>query len=252
MRAIISDIHSNIEALGAVLDDIGEQGVDEILCLGDIVGYGPDPEKAIDVCEAKCRFCLSGNHDYAVLTRAEGFNALAEEAVDFTRNALKPGTMAGSRKRARWRFLQECPTRVLDDDVLYVHGSPRDDRTEYILESDVLFGNAEKIEDIFMMTPHLLFVGHTHMPGIIGMGSGFWHPEDNGAQHEIRPEAKLIVNVGSVGQPRDGDNRACYVLADKERVIYRRVPYDFRKTIAKMDRVGPVSVQAGERIAYGR
>jgi diadenosine tetraphosphatase ApaH/serine/threonine PP2A family protein phosphatase len=195
---------------------------------------------------------LSGNHDDAVVNRAEGFNALAEEAVDFTRNVLKPGSMAGPRKRARWAFLQECPTRVLDDDVLYVHGSPRDDRVEYILESDVLFGHAEKIESIFLMSPHLLFVGHTHVPGIIGRGAGFWHPEDNGAEYEIEPDKKLIINVGSVGQPRDGDNRACYVLTDGERVVYRRVSYDFRKTITKMGRVGPLSKQGGERIAYGR
>jgi predicted phosphodiesterase len=78
MRAIISDVHSNIEALQAVLADIRERGAEEILCLGDIVGYGPDPEECIDLIERTCRFCLSGNHDYAVLTRAERFNPLAE------------------------------------------------------------------------------------------------------------------------------------------------------------------------------
>ena len=82
MQAIISDLHSNMEALDAVFEDIEEQGATEIACLGDIVGYGPDPEPCIDIVEERCRFCISGNHDYAVLTRAEGFNPLAEEAVD--------------------------------------------------------------------------------------------------------------------------------------------------------------------------
>ena len=162
MRAIISDVHSNIEALQAVLTDIQQQGAEEILCLGDIIGYGPDPEECIDLIEKKCRFCLSGNHDYAVLTHADRFNPLAEEAVDYTRSVLKPAALSSGRKKARWRFLELLPTRITEGDLFYVHGSPRDDRNEYILESDILFGMADKIRQIFELTPRLLFVA-THI-----------------------------------------------------------------------------------------
>jgi predicted phosphodiesterase len=252
MRAIISDVHSNIEALQAVLADIAEQGCREILCLGDIVGYGPDPEECIDLIEKMCRFCLSGNHDYAVLTRAERFNPLAEEAVDYTRDVLKPTALSVGRKKARWRFLETLPTRTAEDAILYVHGSPRDDRNEYILESDIAFGNADKIRQIFEMSPRLLFVGHTHYPGIIDPEFTFRHPEDGSAVFDLAPDRQAIINVGSVGQPRDGDNRACYVLVDGNRVTYRRVLYSYHTTMSKMERVGPISKEAADRLEYGR
>jgi diadenosine tetraphosphatase ApaH/serine/threonine PP2A family protein phosphatase len=253
MRAIISDLHSNIEALEAVMGDIASQGATEILCLGDVVGYGPDPEECLDIVEKMCRFCLSGNHDFAVLTRAERFNPLAVEAVDYTRNVLKPGGFFSfGRKKARWEFLETRNTRQVDDDVLYVHGSPRDDRNEYILESDIVFGNVDKVTQIFEQVPRLLFVGHTHVPGVITTEMTFWHPDDNGSSFELKANMKHIINVGSVGQPRDGDNRACYVLFDGARLIYRRVPYNFRKTMEKMARVGPISRDAADRLEYGR
>jgi len=252
MRAIISDVHSNIEALHAVLQDIAEQRAEDVVCLGDVVGYGPDPEECIDRVQEVCRFCLSGNHDYAVITQPEGFNPLAQEAVEFTRRVLEPSPLSLGRKRGRWRFLEELPTRVQEEDILYVHGSPRDERSEYILETDILFGNLGKIREILDMVPRLLFVGHTHLPGIIGPEFGFWHPSESGDTFEFEGESKYIVNVGSVGQPRDGDNRACYALVEKGRVVYRRVPYDFRRTMAKMARVGPISREAADRLAHGR
>lgn len=252
MLAIISDLHSNMEALHAVMEDIGSQGVREILCLGDVVGYGPNPEECIDLVEERCRFCLSGNHDYAVLTRPERFNPLAVEAIEYTKKVLKPGAFSVGRKRARWNFLQAMPTRITEDSTLYVHGSPRDDRNEYILESDIVFGNAEKIKQIFDLTPRVLFVGHTHVPGVITTEMEFWHPEDNNASYQFQPDRKYLVNVGSVGQPRDGDNRSCYAIVEPDRVTWRRVPYDFRKTMEQMARVGPISKEAADRLEYGR
>ena len=251
MRAIISDVHSNIEALEAVLADIAEHKVEEILCLGDVVGYGPNPEEAIDLIEQRCRITLSGNHDYAVLTTASRFNALAREAINFTRQVLKPDASSTSRKHERWKFIEGLPVRNEESDVLCVHGSPRDERNEYILESDAIFGSRDKIRGIFALTPRLLFVGHTHVPGIIGEDYGFWYPEGDGATFECPPEKKYIINVGSIGQPRDGNNRACYVLIDDSGITYRRVPYDFEKTIKKLSHVGPISVDVALRLAYG-
>ena len=252
MRAIVSDIHANIEAAHAVFEDIAKHGAEEIVCLGDIVGYGPHPEEAVDLVEKMCRFCLSGNHDYAVLTHAERFNPLAEEAVDFTRSLLKPTSLSFGRKRARWQFLENLPTRVEEADILYVHGSPRDDRNEYILESDIVFGNIGKIEEILEITPRLCFTGHTHVPGIIGEELRFMHPQDFGERMDIEPGKKYLVNVGSVGQPRDGDNRASYLLTNGNHLTFRRVPYNFRQTMTNMSRVGPISQEAAARLEYGR
>lgn len=252
MKAIISDVHSNIEALKAVLEDIATQGADEIVCLGDVAGYGADVEECIDLVEKMCRFCLSGNHDYAVIMLPDRFNPLAMEAILYAKHHLRPSALSVGRKRARWHYLESLPTRKEEGDILYVHGSPRDDRNEYILESDIVFGNVDKIAEIFNIIPRLLFVGHTHVPGVIGTDMTFRHPDDNGASFELEPGKRYIINVGSVGQPRDGDNRACYVLVDGARVIYRRVPYDFRATMAKMARVGPISRDAADRLEFGR
>jgi predicted phosphodiesterase len=252
MQAIISDLHSNLPAIEAILEDIVQQGAEEIVCLGDVVGYGPSPVEAIDRSMRMCRFVLSGNHDYAVITKAVRFNPLAEEAVEFTRQELKPTALSLGRKKTRWQFLEQLPTRIEEGAVLYVHGSPRDDRNEYILESDMVFGNQDKISDIFTLVTRLLFVGHTHVPGIINTAFEFLHPDGDNVRFDLDPQEKYIINVGSVGQPRDGDNRACYVLFDDGAVTYRRVSYDFRKTMTEMTRVGPISHDAADRLEYGR
>jgi predicted phosphodiesterase len=252
MHAIISDLHSNIKAIQAVMADIADQGVTKVLCLGDVVGYGADPEAAIDIVEEKCRFCLSGNHDYAVLTEAEKFNPPAAEAIDFTRRVLKPNSLSLGRKKARWRFLETLPTRIQEEDILYVHGSPRDDRNEYILETDIVFGNLAKIREILEMTPRLLFVGHTHVPCVIDRNCSFWRPDGDQAQYLFAPDEKYIINVGSVGQPRDGNNKASYVIVEGNAIRWRRVPYDIRLTREKMVRVGPLSRESSERLEYGR
>ena len=252
MRAIISDVHSNIEALQAVLADIQEQGAEEILCLGDIIGYGPDPEECIDLIEKKCRFCLSGNHDYAVLTHAERFNPLAEEAVDYTRSVLKPAALSSGRKKARWRFLELLPTRITEGDLFYVHGSPRDDRNEYILESDILFGMADKIRQIFELTPRLLFVGHTHYPGVIDPQVTFRHPDENTAVFDLPPGEKAIVNVGSVGQPRDRDPRTSFVVVTDTQIEFVRLVYDVDTTVKKVEAIAELDNFLGSRLLDGR
>ena len=255
MIAIISDVHSNLEALTAVFDCIETKGVQEVLCLGDVVGYGPDPEACIDLVQARCRFCLSGNHDYATLTSPEHFNPLAVEAIRFTKARLAPRPLPlpwQGRRRARWRFLEQQPVRKRETDVLYVHGSPRDDRNEYILETDILYGNIEKIDEIFELTPRLLFVGHSHLPGVITLDFEFLHPPDFNYVFECDPRQKYILNVGSVGQPRDGDSRACFVLVEGNTVTWQRIAYDFRTTMKKMERIGEISREAAVRLEMGR
>ncbi len=255
MRAIISDVHANKEALTTVLEHIDSKGVTDIICLGDVVGYGPDPEVCIDLVEKRCRFCLSGNHDYATLTSPEHFNPLAEEAILFTRARLEPGRFSppwGSRKKKRWEFLQGLPVRKRETESLFVHGSPRDERNEYILESDIIYGNFEKIDEILSQTPLQLFVGHSHLPGIITEDFEFLHPPSFKYTMELNPNQKYIINVGSVGQPRDGDNRACYVMLEGNAATYHRIAYDFETTMSKMSQIGEISREAAVRLKMGR
>ncbi len=121
-RALISDIHSNIEALDAVLADIRGQGISEVFCLGDLVGYGPNPREVIDQI-MKCEMCLLGNHDQGALFDPEGFNSGAERAIFWTRNQLENGPGTPSARQKRWDFLGELPRSHVDGKFLFVHGS---------------------------------------------------------------------------------------------------------------------------------
>jgi len=249
--AIISDIHGNLEALEAVLRDIDRQKIREVLCLGDIVGYGPDPEACVDLVRERCRFCLSGNHDYAVLTTAVNFNPVAAEAIDCHRAILRDGIESDAEKQARWQYLEGLLIQKEEDDRLYVHGSPRDPRFEYILPTDLVFGLFDKISDIFEMIRHVCFVGHSHMPGVVDERMEFLTPSVLDGRYRIE-KGKAIVNVGSVGQPRDGDNRACYVTVSDGEVTYHRISYDYQKTLEKVIRLGGVDEFVGTRLAIGR
>jgi len=130
-RAIISDIHSNIESLEAVLADIQGQGITEIYCLGDLVGYGPNPLEVIDEV-MKCQLCLLGNHDQGALFDPEGFNSGAERAIFWTRRQLEEGPGSAAARQRRWDFLGELPRSRLEGKTLYVHGSARNPLNEYV------------------------------------------------------------------------------------------------------------------------
>lgn len=252
MHAIISDIHDNQEALEAVLADIRRQGIQRIICLGDVVGYGPDPEACIDLVAKNCEWCLSGNHDYAVLTEAAHFNPIAAEAIDCIRERLKPRFAdMYNRKHARWRFLESLLLRKQEGDTLYVHGSPRDERNEYITPFDVAYGETPKIVEIFDQTPRLLFVGHSHLPGVITDKFQFITPAEMDYRFPLR-NGKLIINVGSVGQPRDGDNRACYVTVTDDELRYHRLVYDYQTTMKKIYDLACINHYCADRLAMGR
>ena len=252
--ALISDLHSNKEALTNVLEDIRQQGITEIYCLGDLVGYGPDPafvvEHAMD-----WKITLMGNHDEAVLKEAYGFNPVAKAAVTWTRDQLRPGFLSGKGKKARWKFLQNLPLTHPLDGVLLVHGSPRDPTMEYVLRSDCIDlteGVPEKIRDIFSRFDKVCFVGHTHDPGVITEEAEFIAPKDCNCEFTVDPEKKYLFNLGSVGQPRDGDTRACYVVWDGKKVVWRRVEYDFKTTMQRIFDTPQLDRRAGERLAHGR
>lgn len=252
--ALISDLHSNRESLSKVLDDINKQGIKEIFCLGDLVGYGPDPSFVVDTA-MNWKFVLMGNHDEAVLKEAYGFNPVARAAVTWTRDQLRPGVFSGKGKKDRWKFLQNLKLTHQIDGALFVHGSPRDPTMEYVLRSDCVDltgGVPEKIRDIFSRFPRLCFAGHTHDPGVITEEAQFISPKD--CNHEFKFDAgkKYFVNIGSVGQPRDGDTRACYAVYHGDRVVWRRVDYDYKATMQKIFNTPQLDPRAGERLAHGR
>jgi predicted phosphodiesterase len=256
-QAIISDIHGNAEALRAVMADIDRQGVDEIVCLGDVVGYGPDPEYCLDLIMERCKWCICGNHDIAVLHQPFGFNPLARAAAEWTRDLLEPHWyhLIDPRVSRRWGYLLGLPDRRIDGDVLYDHASPRDTISEYIEESDVTdvgFGPSEKIREIFGLIQHICFVGHTHRSCIITDDFVYRKAlELPDLRFEITDSRKIICNVGAVGQPRDGDSRSSYVVWDGKVMQYRRVAYHIERTVEKI-RLNPrLHDKLGERLRVG-
>jgi predicted phosphodiesterase len=174
-RAIISDIHSNLEGFEAVLADVEQQGITEVYCLGDIIGYGPNPRECIDLA-MKCNICLLGNHDQAALFDPEGFNTGAERAIFWTRDQLeKPGEDPEVQAK-RWDFLGELPRNHREDGLLYVHGSPRNPLNEYVFPEDIY--NKRKMEKIFSLVERFCFQGHTHVPGVFTESLQFFSPEE--------------------------------------------------------------------------
>ena len=246
--ALISDIHSNLESLEAVLDDIKQQQITEVYCLGDVVGYGPNPRECIDRV-MDCRVCLLGNHDQGALFDPEGFNSGAERAIFWTRNQLEAIGGNSSDRHRRWDFLGELPRNHQEGDLLFVHGSARNPLNEYVFPEDIY--NKRKLEKIFALIRRHAFQGHTHVPGVFTENYNFFSPEE--LNHEYRlTEEKAMINVGSVGQPRDGDPRACYVVLEDGLVRFRRVAYPFEKTIQKIYDIPDLDNFLGDRLRDGR
>ena len=250
-RALISDIHANLEALRVVLDDISDQGVSEIVCLGDIVGYGPNPCECLDEIMQRCHGrCILGNHDQAALFDPDGFNPVALRAVYWTREQLDKGHGGRARIDARWEFLGELPRmQVQDDDLTFVHGSPREPTNEYVFPEDIY--NHRKMDTLFGLISKYCFQGHTHIPGIFTSQMEFITPDDCGYKYRLRDE-KTMINVGSVGQPRDNDPRCCYVIYDGDYVIFRRLEYPIDAVREKIYAVDSLDNMLGDRLQAGR
>ncbi len=230
---VISDIHSNLEALEAVLRD-AEGLYEAVLCLGDIVGYGPDPNECVErVRGLPSLYCVAGNHDWAAIGKIglEEFNTDARLATLWTQKVLTQTSAA---------YLQSLPeVIVLEEKLTIVHGSPRFPIWEYVLTCPVALENSRHFA-----TPWCL-IGHSHIP------MAFALREADGEKCEfiildedrpllLDPGFRFIINPGSVGQPRDGDPRASYAIFDTEEgvVELRRVDYPREKTQARMEEFG--------------
>lgn len=297
--AIISDIHGNLEALRTVLADIDRREVDEIICLGDILGYGPNPLECVDLVAERCAWSLMGNHDYAVLYEPTNFNSVAKRAAYWTREKLdEAAELDPESGNRRLDFLNRIRPRVrYQDAYICVHGSVRKPINEYVFETDVM-DDPRKMKDIFERIDDEVrvgertvrgrcLVGHTHVPGIFQWteedGSDFTRasalggvtasgdpldevgdPEAATGEHDpflvgshvFDPEEKSIVNPGSVGQPRDLDERASYAIldtnADEHRVDFFRLPYDIDAVAEKIYAIDELDDWLGDRLTEGR
>ena len=232
-RAIISDIHGNLEALQAVLSDARSQGAEEVFCLGDIIGYGPNPCECLDLVIESSRVCLLGNHDQGALFDPEGFNTGAERAIFWTRDQLESPRGNPADNAKRWDFLGELPRNRRENGFLYVHGSARNPLNEYVFPEDIY--NQRKMEKIFSLIQRYCFQGHTHVPGVFTEDMTYLAPDEIDYEYPLG-EAKLMINVGSVGQPRDYDNRASYTIYDTEErsFEFKRVAYDIESAAQKI------------------
>jgi diadenosine tetraphosphatase ApaH/serine/threonine PP2A family protein phosphatase len=273
--AVISDVHANAAALRAVLADIDSRGITRIVCLGDTVGYGPDPLECVDLVMQRTTWCLMGNHDYGVLYEPTNFNAGAESSAYWTREQFD--REPDDAKRAiRYQFLNRLKVRVQERigpdgpepltapdgtatpesgpsiHLLAVHGSPRKPINEYIFADDVV-NASDKLESIFDKISRVCIVGHTHIPGVFTNEPDFYPPSELSAgKFVFQPGEKLIINVGSVGQPRDLDNRASYVVLHSNHVEFARVAYNIDETAKKIREVPQLADWLADRLHKGQ
>ena len=238
---IFSDVHSNTEALDAVLALFKKEGVERYLCVGDIVGYGAEPGECIrTIRDLPCEGIVGGNHDWASvgLLSLEWFNPVAREAVLWTQKVLQPEES---------QFLQCLRSASLLGDITLVHGSldsPEEFRYIYDVESAT--------ETLRRLQTKICFVGHSHLPMILSIDVEGKIDSYGTPRVALKKECRYLVNVGSVGQPRDGDPRAVCVIFDSESscVEIQRTPYDIPSTQKKILKAGLPSVLAS-RLSEG-
>jgi len=237
---VLSDIHANLTALEKVLQDAGE--VDATWCLGDIVGYGPDPNECVALLRQRANLtCLLGNHDAAVLDRIplETFNHDARRSIEWIQRIVSPATI---------QFLSTLPEKILVEEVTLVHGSPRNPVWEYVLD---LYNAAQNFNHF---DTRVCMVGHTHLP-IAYIASE--NPRDVRwviplENESITIEHRAILNPGSVGQPRDHDPRASYAIFNSETYTWQvqRVEYDVR-SVQKRIRAADLPARHALRLLEG-
>jgi diadenosine tetraphosphatase ApaH/serine/threonine PP2A family protein phosphatase len=238
--AVISDVHANWHALEAVLEAIDREEPDELWCLGDLVGYGPRPNPCCEAVEGRAALCLAGNHDLGVLGELDlaEFTGDAVVAARWTRGVLAASADA---------YLSSLRPTARRDGVELFHASPRDPVWDYVLSTEAAVAAFDLTE------APLLLVGHSHVPLTISLERGV--PDgglaQDGTETRLAPGRRLL-NPGSVGQPRDGDPRAAWLLLDLEagRALFRRIPYDVVRTQEEIRERGLPDALA-QRLAHG-
>jgi diadenosine tetraphosphatase ApaH/serine/threonine PP2A family protein phosphatase len=245
LLAVFADIHANRQALAACLDDARSRGAERIVCLGDYVGYGADPEWVVETVMGLVEdgaLAVRGNHDNAVGTPSESMNAEAQAAIEWTR-----GRLSATQRR----FLAELPFELWDDDRLYVHSEASNpSRWRYVQNA------ADAARSIIATEAHAAFCGHIHRPALYSMSSTAkmtsFVPTADVPVQLLRGRQWLAV-LGSVGQPRDGDRAAAFAIYDTEteQITYCRVPYDV-ETAAQRIRENGLPHWLADRLFVGR
>ena len=245
MKAIVSDIHGNYEALQVALGLMAEMGIsdEDIFCLGDVIGYGPQPAECL---KESHRFAwnIQGNHEAALITGGARFNPRAQEAIKWTMDQLE-------FEEKLW-LTTEWDTIVNDEEtgLTYVHGSPRNHTEDYILPARA--HKADFMEPIFEMIQRACFIGHTHIPGVFRENLTFEHPLEMGGEIDLSgEEGKIFLNVGSVGQPRDQNVQGCFVTLDGDKVTWHRFQYDLEKVVQMIYDIELLDNQLGDRLKIG-
>ena len=237
--AILSDIHGNYDAFEAVLEGLSRESIDSIICLGDIVGYGPEPAACLNRVRNTAEYVVAGNHDLAVAEKLniDGFNLLAREATLWTRDELSTENI---------EYLASLPLVYHLEGVDIVHGT---------LCSPELFDYVQTTYDASLSMAHMqapvCFIGHSHVPIVFVKDEVICYSLDSEVQ--IQDDLRVIVNVGSVGQPRDRDPRASCAVYDTDTKVMqlKRYRYDIDAVVAKVKRAG-LPVALGERLRVGR
>lgn len=227
--ALISDIHANLEALEAVFSDIEKQKVDEIICLGDVVGYGANPNECCELVSKVCPIVLLGNHDAAAIDAlsTQHFNIHAKIAIEWTTQNL--------RKEIK-TFLKTLALKSTKEMMTLVHATPYEPNMWYYITS-----LEEAAFNFQFFDTQLCFVGHTHIPIIIVLDKNkeLYVHQDTTINLKDIEGSRVLINVGSVGQPRDRNPKSCYGIFDTESLQfnYRRVSYNIDKTQVKMKKI---------------
>ncbi len=239
--ALISDIHANLEALTAVIESIADQNIDRILCLGDVIGYGSDPSPCLELVNRTCDVKLMGNHEYAALgmLSSEYYHNDARKSAEWTHQRLTDYDLS---------IISTFEMDHTFEDIYLVHASPHEpQRWHYILQPEMAHLAFQH------MNTNLCFFGHSHLPMIFVESPGQLPRVKAG--HDFVPDRdnRYLVNVGSVGQPRDSDPRACYAIFDSKEydVTFARVPYDVEVTQRKMKKARLPEMLI-ERLSVGR
>ena len=234
--AVISDIHGNLEALLRVLEDIEEQDIRRVVCLGDNIGYGPEPNEVVRLIEEHSIPCVMGNHELGLVQPEYlgWFNRSAKRSLLMTREMLTGVTM---------EYIRTLPSFLVESGGYFTHGCPPDRTTTYLFElSD------HELESLFVeIDQALIFVGHTHDLAAVSFdGHGVRHFSLGKGSAHLKEGHRYMINVGSVGQPRDGNNNAKYVIWDQEahEIEVRFVPYDIAKTADKILELGLPRINA--------
>ena len=222
--AVLSDIHGNIEALEAVWQDMAPLQIGQVVCLGDVVGYGPNPEEAVNSVRERDVLCCMGNHELGIVNATERawFNATAQKGLGLTAELLSSESL---------RYMASLPRYVCLAGARFVHGFPPDSVTTYLFEVD-----DSRLMSWFTRGERVTFVGHTHELAVVRWNGTEIERRDLGQGSFVLEEGPCIVNAGSVGQPRDGNNNAKYLVWDTDlgTVDVRFVPYDIEATVAKI------------------